>query len=522
MSIRIIKTLYLSGAYWVAKLKKPTMYNQFKSLFKGTVIYGLMGSLRTFIEFLLLPIYARFLLPADFGILDILMIFIAIGTVASILELFNAVFRFYFDENSDSFKKKVITTATFSVTLNGAIIFMLALIFSKNIAGYILNSPELGHLFVLAGVYIFLNSSFTVPLNLLRIENKPKKYALISFLQIGVLVLGILVFVIGFKWGVAGIMVAKVLSVVPPTIICLYGARKYIGINFNLRLLKSMLKFSIPLIPAGAAIWGINGLNRFFMLHYLTLDKIGLFSIGSKFVVLITLSMIAFQLAWPHFAFSNMNSKNAGKMFSQVFNIFAAFGIWLVLFLTLFAGTLIHIATTPDFYPAARVILPLSLGMFLYGLFYFFTTGVIISKTTKRIIPPIIIAVIVNIVLNNIITPRYGFVGAAWVTTATYFTMAVSMFLFSRQAGYLALEWKRLIRLAVPAAVVITTGAQLSTYNNVYILGVKVFIFSIFPALLVLSGFIDHTYKQAIKQIFQPKKMEKELEREKCAELLVE
>lgn len=504
------------------EVKKPTMVDHFKSLFKGTVIYGLMGSLRTFIEFLLLPIYARFLLPADFGILDILMIFITIGTVASILELFNAVFRFYFDENSDSFKKKVITTATFSATINGAVIFMLALIFSKNIAGYILNSPELGHLFVLAGVYIFLNSSFTVPLNLLRIENKPKKYALISFFQIGTLVLGIFVFVIAFKWGVVGIMMAKVLSVVPPTVVCLYGARKYISFNFNLKLLKSMLKFSIPLIPAGAAIWGINSLNRVFMLHYLTLDQIGLFSIGSKFVVLITLSMIAFQLAWPHFAFSNMNSKNAGKMFSQVFNIFAAFGICLVLFLTMFAEPLIQIATAPDFYLAARVILPLSLGMFLYGLSYFFTTGVVISKTTKRIIPPIAIAVIVNIVLNNIITPRYGFVGTAWVTTVTYLMMAVSMFLFSQKSGYLVLEWRRLIRLVIPSAVVITIGARLSEYNSVYFLGVKAFIFLTFPALLVLSGFIDQEYRQTIKQIIKPKSIQKKSEKEECAELLVE
>ncbi|OQX92333.1 MAG: hypothetical protein B6D58_03530 [candidate division Zixibacteria bacterium 4484_95] len=504
------------------KVKKHTMVDHFKSLFKGTVIYGLMGSLRTFIEFLLLPIYARFLLPTDFGILDILMIFITIGTVASILELFNAVFRFYFDENSISFKKKVISTATFSVMVNGAIIFTLAIIFSKSIASAVLNSPNLSHLFILAGAYILLDASITIPLSLTRIENKPGKYAFIAFLQISILLVGIFVFVILLKWGVIGIMISKVISIILPMIVCFYWARGYIGLEFDFGLLKSMLKFSIPMIPAGAAIWGINSLNRVFMLHYLSLDQIGLFSIGSKFVVLITLSTIAFQLAWPHFAFSNMNSKNSGKMFSQVFNVFAAFGICLVLFLTMFAEPLIQIATTPDFYSAAKVILPLSLGMFLYGLFYFFTTGVVISKTTKRIIPPITAAVIVNIALNNIVTPKYGFVGTAWVTTATYLIMAVSMFLFSRQAGYLVIEWRRLIRLAIPSVAVITIGTRLSSFNSIYFLGIKAFIFLTFPALLVLSGFIDKTYRQTIKQIFKPKKIQKISEKEECVELLVE
>ena len=172
------------------------MYNQLKSLFKGAVVYGLMGSLRTFIEFLLLPIYSRFLLPSDFGVLDILMIFITVGTVASILELFNAVFRYYFDENSDSYKKKVISTATFSVTVNGAIVFMLALIFSENIASAVLNSAELNHLFILAGAYIMLDASLTIPLSLTRIENKPGKYAFIALLQISILLIGIFIFVI--------------------------------------------------------------------------------------------------------------------------------------------------------------------------------------------------------------------------------------------------------------------------------------------------------------------------------------
>jgi O-antigen/teichoic acid export membrane protein len=505
-----------------SRAKKLTMVKHFKSLFKGTVIYGLMGSLRTFIEFLLLPIYARFLLPADFGTLDILVIFITIGTVASILELFNAVFRFYFDENSNSFKKKVISTATFSVMVNGAIIFTLAMIFSRSIASAVLNSPELSHLFILAGAYIMLDASLTIPLSLTRIENKPGKYAFIAFLQIGILLIGIFIFVIILKWGVIGIMTSKVISIILPMMVCFYWARGYIGLDFDFGLLKSMLKFSIPLIPAGAAIWGINSLNRVFMLHYLTLDQIGLFSIGSKFVVLITLSMIAFQLAWPHFAFSNMNSKNASKMFGQVFNIFAAFGICLVLFLTMFAEPLIQIATAPDFYLAASVILPLSLGMFLYGLFFFFTTGVVISKTTKRIIPPITIAVIVNIILNNIITPRYGFVGTAWVTTATYLIMAVSMFLFSQKSGYLVLEWRRLIRLAIPSAVVIAIGTRLSEFNSVYFLGVKAFMFLTFPVLLILSGFIDQEYKQTLKQIISPTKIQKKSEKEECAELLVE
>ncbi len=442
------------------------------------------------LEFFLLPVYARFITPAEFGMLDILLLFTMIGGVAAMMELGNAVFRFYFDNDSPRYRKSVITTAVFAMFINGSMIFGLFILLSRYFSNALFGSVGQGYLFVMAGAYIFLNTMITIPVNLLRVKNQPTKFATVSCAQIAVSLTGIGIFVVIMKWGIAGVLAAKIISTLPALIVCFYFVKEDIGLTFDTKLLKNMLRFSIPLIPAGIAIWGINGLSRVFMLHYLDLNQIGLFSVASKFVVVITLSVIAFQLAWPHFSLSNMNFPDSAELFSRIFNIFAAGGVWLVMGVTLFSEFLIRLALTPGYVPAAGAVLPLALGMFLYGLFYFFSTGCVFTKTTARVVPPIALAISVNIVLNPILTPRYGFIGAAWVTAFSYLVMSASMMYSNRKNKYIMFDYGKLGRLAVIAVPVIAISAWLAGMNSAYMLGVKALIFALYPLIIILTDIV--------------------------------
>ena len=451
-----------------------------------------------------------------------LMVFFMVGIAFAILELPNAVFRFYFDNNSLSYRRKVIATAALSTTLSGLVIFILILVFARPIAAIALNSQNLGYLLIITGGYLFLNSIVTIPTILLRIKDQPVKFTLVSLLQITASLIGIVVFVVILRWGITGILAAKVVSVVVALPIYLYLGRKYWRFCFDFNLLKKMLKFSLPMIPAGAALWGINTLSRSFMLHYLSFDQIGLFSIAMKFVIIITLFILAFQLAWPQFTFFNMNTRESKAMFGQVFNIFAAAGLWLVIFVTLFAGAFIRIAMTPEFYPAIKAILPLSLGMFGYGLFYFFTTGAVISKSTIKITPAIVVAIIVNIIFNLVLTPRYGFIGTAWAMTLTYAAMALAMLTLSLKFQQITFDLKKLTRLVVPATGVIILAAWLADSNSGYMIAVKASIFLAFPPILVGTGFIDRVYLHSIKRIFKPGAKQSSIKEQECVELPVD
>ncbi len=481
------------------------MFDKLKGFFKTTAIYGVVGSIRSFSEFLLLPLYARFLTPEDFGTLDILMIYVMVGMVLAVLEMNNAAFRFYFDKDSFNHQQEVISSSFIATSLNGFVIFLISIWLAEKLSLLLYDTPDNSNLFYIAGLIIFLNSICTVPFNLLRIRNKPAQYTILSLALVSISIGCTVVLLAKYKMGAEGILLAKALAFIPIVLISLFVSRHHIRIRINFRMIGSMLKYSLPLIPAGMAIWGINGLNRIFMIHYLSLEQIGYFSLASKFVVVITLSVIAFQLAWPQFAFSNMNTKNVARTFSQVFNVCAALGIWLVLFITMFSGNFINIAMSKKFLPAIGAVMPLATGMFFYGIFYFFTTGAIIEKKTSSILFPLISAMVFNIVMNIIVTPVYGFKGTAWVTLASYFIMAIAMFLMIRNSKYIELNYVKIFRLAVASSIVLPVAILLSYENSVAFLVVKSAFFLSFPFILWLIGFIDRITATAVADILKRK-----------------
>jgi O-antigen/teichoic acid export membrane protein len=211
--------------------------------------------------------------------------------------------------------------------------------------------------------------------------------------------------------------------------------------------------------------------------------------------------VIAFQLAWPQFAFANMNADDSAAVFGKIFNIALALGCWLVLGIALFAGAFIQLAMAGQFTPAIAAVVPLALGMLMYGAFYFFMTADVIEKKTAAIIIPLSLALATDIVLNIFLTPRFGFQGTAWAAFSAYTVMALTMYLRARRSRFVALDWPRLLRLLAPAALLVVAASFWMETNTKSILTLKVLVFLSFPFILRITGFVNQEFMGRIKQL---------------------
>lgn len=473
------------------------MLSSIRSFFKQTIIYGLVGSFRTLVEFLLLPIYAYYLLPSEFGKLDIILVFTAVILVGVLFELTNGVFRFYHDDSSTLYRRRLISTVTYYHIAAAALVTLILCIFSNKISIVILGTPASANLIIISGITLLLNSAVTLPMNLFRLQNRPGIYCAISLVQIVTAIGATVLFVSYLKLGIEGVLLARLISLIPTLLICFWIQRDDLKPDFDFSLLTKVAMYAAPLIPVGSAIWIVNALNRYFLLKYSTLEQVGYFSVGLKFTIAITLMVIAFQLAWPQFAFSKINNHQAKAIFSRVFSYYVAASLWIVLFIGFFGESLIKFQASPAYLPAANLMMPLSLAMMFYGIFYIFTTGLNISRKTKMILIPIGLGLSINIVLNIIYAARYGASSVAINTLATYFIMALVTHLLAQKAYYIPFEWLKLGRSTL-AAVIIWFAPLLFSPDTAAIFGYKLIAFSAYPFLLGLFGFFDRIERKAM------------------------
>ena len=73
------------------------MFHHFKRLFKSLGIYGLGDAATSLLNFLLLPVYTRYLTPAEYGVIALLVVLEAVVNILFRWGVDSAFMRLYSD-----------------------------------------------------------------------------------------------------------------------------------------------------------------------------------------------------------------------------------------------------------------------------------------------------------------------------------------------------------------------------------------------------------------------------------------
>ena len=157
-----------------------------------------------------------------------------------------------------------------------------------------------------------------------------------------------------------------------------------------------------------------------------------------------------FQYAWQPFFMQESKSEEAKKIFSKVLTYFTLAGSIILIVLSLFIDNIIKLeifgrTLIGSLYWSGVDIVPVVLFAYLFnGLYVVFTAGVFIKE--KSIYVPVItgIGAVVNVIVNFILIPVMGIMGAAIATFASYFVMAVGLYFVTQKFYKISYERKKI------------------------------------------------------------------------------
>src|SRR5213076_964594 len=134
--------------------------------------------------------------------------------------------------------------------------------------------------------------------------------------------------------------------------LALLAYRRYqLGLQFDRSLLREMNRFGMPLVPSALALWAINFIDRLFIAQYKGQAEVGVYSVAVQISSAIVFLMIAFRLAWPAFAYSIEDDREAKRTYSFVLTYLLFFCSWLSVALGVLAPWLVRVlAPKPEFH----------------------------------------------------------------------------------------------------------------------------------------------------------------------------
>ena len=476
------------------------MLKKIKELSKDTAIYGISTIIGRFLGFLLVPFYTNVFTTQEFGVYTYIYTILAFLNIAYVYGM-DSAFMKYSSVSEKEEKRKAFSTPFNFLLITSLSISMLLFIF-RNQAGAFTNLPsEYLHLTIYVILILLLDSIAIVPFANLRLEKKAKKFAVIRIANIIINLTLNIVLILVYKLGVEAIFISNLIASAFSLIVLLPEIVKNYLAVIDHELLKRMLKFALPYLPGSLAAMMVQMIDVPIMRELTNDSTVGIYRANYKLGIFMMLFVSMFQFAWQPFFLENAKEKNAKEIFAKVFTLFLFAGGMIWLMLTLFIDNIAQIEfggrtlIGKEFLDGLMIVPLVLLGYLFYGLYINFTAGIYIEEKTKYF--PIVTGTgaAVNILVNLLLIPVYGIMGAALATFLSYFIMAIGLYFVSQKFYPIKYEFRKVIVILLDIFF-ITIGYYYFLWNNSLNFFTKILLLSAFFAVLFL-------FKAVTKQDFE-------------------
>src|ERR1051325_4908469 len=301
-----------------------------RRLARHSAVYGIGGLVSRILATILLPLYTHYLPPGSFGRVEIITAATAVLAIVLQLGIASAFFRFYFDETDAAGRLTVVRTSFWFTMATATLGLVLGVVFAPQISHWL----GLGHdpWLVRAGaVGLWAQTNYQQLTNLFRAEERSTAFAIASVANVLVTVAAMVIFVAVFRWGAIGLVVGNFTGTLVVYAALVAYRSEQLGLEFDRTLFRGMQHFGMPLVPSALALWAINFIDREFVGWYKGQGEVGVYSAAVKVAGVITFVMVAFRTAWPAFAYSIEDDREAKRTYSFVLTYLLTFAAWISL-----------------------------------------------------------------------------------------------------------------------------------------------------------------------------------------------
>jgi O-antigen/teichoic acid export membrane protein len=455
---------------------------QLRRLGKHSAIYGLGGLVSRILAVLLLPLYTSYLTPADYGRVETLVALNAILVTLLRAGISTAFFRFYFDSTEPAQRLRVLRTSFWFTMATSTLGLVLGWIFASAISG-LLNIGD-DTLVRASFVGLWAQMNYEQLTSLFRVEERSVAFVVASLANVLLTIGATVLLVVVFDEGALGVVVGNFTGTLFVYLALLGYRREQLGLQFDRELLRRMNRFGLPLVPSGLALWALNFSDRFFLARIAGQEDVGRYSLGVRIASAMVLLLVAFRMAWPAFAYSIEDEREARRTYAFVLTYLLYVSCWLSLALGVLAPWIVQVlARNEAFWPGADVVAPLAFAGVLWGAYTVVAIGIGRLRRTQFNWVITGSAALVDVVLNLLLIPEYGIRGAAAAALTAFTVMFVAMAAYSQRLYPVPYQWRRVCTVLFTAAALTVLGRLVDR------LEVSIVLIFAYPLVLFVLGF---------------------------------
>jgi O-antigen/teichoic acid export membrane protein len=396
----------------------------YRNLLKHSGIYSLGVILARLASFLLLPIYTRYLNPADYGYIAMLDLTAAVLSILVGSGVVSAVNRYHFEAHNEGEQDAVWWTGLTFLCLTATTLLTPAWLLRTPLAHLTLGPDydQGSYFYTLVLLTLWCGIVGELPNSYLRVRKWSTLYV---GLALSCLLLNIglnLYFLVILKLGVHGILLGNLITGVVKTGV-LVGIFWHSRGPYVLRwsLVRALWHFGVPIAIAALLALVMHQADRYLLRIFLDMDRVGIYSFAYTIGQAInTLCLMPFVAIWSVEVYEIAKQPNAKYLYVNIFAYFV-YSLTLIMFgISLVSKPLLMMLATPAYIEAADLIPIVCLSYIFFSMHEHFKVPALLAKRTSSLLPAYLIAALTNIGVNLLAIPLLGMYGSAWTSVLTF------------------------------------------------------------------------------------------------------
>lgn len=414
----------------------------FKKLAGQTALYGLPTIIGRILNYFLVPLHTALFDPNKFSEITELYSYVAFLMIFLTYGMETAYFRFINKEGESP--SKIFGSSIISLFISSMSFMIFGLFFAERIAHLIHYQEHVEYIqwFVLI---VGFDALAALPLAKLRAEDKAKKFALVTSVNIGSIVLFQLLFFFANPYyssevGVGYVFIANLIA---SSIRLLMLGKEFFSEKWEWdgKLFSEMLKYGFPIFLYSLCIVTNEHFDKVLLKWLLAKNVgfeeakrlLGVYGACYKIPMLMSIFVQAYRYAAEPFFFSQEKENNSKEVYSRLMTYFIIGGMLVFLGVNLYIDLVKYFIPNQKFWEGLGIVPIILIANVCSGVYYNLSIWYKLTDRTTYGALLGLLGAVITVVLNILLIPKFGYMGSAWATLCCYGTMMLSSYFLGRK-----------------------------------------------------------------------------------------
>ena len=437
---------------WAVKLRHGPL--------QQALYYGLGILLMKGLSLFMLPVFTAYLLPAEYGRLEVILALASIGSLLLGFGLSDALYRYAGLAESQGERQAVLRNVFSLSLLLGVLLTLPLYALAGQIADWLPGQASALEVRLLL-LAVALEGCIGIPLAWLRMCQRARLFFWLSTAKVAVQAL-LSFYWLAHGWGVLGVLLAGTVSALLLAAWLLFDCCRQFGLRLEWRRVPELLSYGGPMMISGFAGFILAGLDRWWLAAQLGEAGMAPYALASKLALACGILMQPFALWWYPRRFALLQEPDGLARAAQMAVLGSLLAVLLAGAVGLVAPLLILWLTPSDYHQAIGLLPWLIAAMACKQMAELLNLGCYVERNSNLQMYINVATALLAVLAYALWIAPYGVYGALWAILLCYGLRLLLFYGISQRRLYLPYRLAPLLLAALLAAGLAWAGQWLA------------------------------------------------------------